>query len=275
MKKVLITGIGSGIGYATAEFFLKQGFFVIGSVRSIQSIETLIEKYPDQLLVWLVDFSKIKNIDSILKFLSENKIHGIDILINNAGVAKSGPFQFQNFDEIEETVNINVLAVMRLTQLMIPFLIATQGRVVNISSLSGLSGMPFLSGYCASKFAIEGFSEALRRELKIYSIEVVVVGPGSIQTPIWSKGFKSHDNYDKSAYKNSYRRFLKMAENEADHALPVQVVVDDIYKASTSDKPNVRYNPVPRKFKNWYLARLIPKFFYEKILCRSLGLINK
>ncbi len=275
MKTVVITGISSGIGYATAENFLSKGWTVIGSVREIESVAALKNKFKEKLILWVIDLTSISEIDSIKSLLDKYHITQIEALVNNAGIAIPGPFQFQDFNEIQQTLSLNVLAVMKLTQVLIPFLISNQGRIINISSVSGVNGSPFLAGYCASKHAIEGFSESLRREMKIYGVQVIIVGPGSIKTPIWSKGFSTLVYlYDQTFFKKSFSRFIQFAQSEEKHALPVQAVVDDIADAIESEKPKIRYAPIPRKFRNWYLGMLIPRKKYDELICKSLALVE-
>ncbi|MBC7752845.1 MAG: SDR family NAD(P)-dependent oxidoreductase [Moraxellaceae bacterium] len=273
MKTVLITGISTGIGRATAESFLEQGHLVIGAVREFHSVETLKSKYGSKLILWKCNFLNLTEIDSIHNLLSENKIMQIDILINNAGMALSAPFQHQDFSEVQNTITTNVLAVMKLTQVLISYLIPAKGRIINISSISGVGGTPFLAGYCASKHAVEGFSESLRRELNLYGIKVILIGPGSIQTPIWSKGFEAiRMRYQNSAYQESFDRFIEFASHEKAHALPPSVVVKDILHATFSESPKIRYSPVPRKFQNVFLPWILPRFVTDYMICRALGL---
>lgn len=276
MKTIFITGISSGIGRATAVAFLKRGDCVIGTVRDENSVIDLKNEYPNQLRLVHLDLKNISSISEIHKILNELSIQKIDILVNNAGVAIAAPFQFQDFSEVTETITINVLAVMRLTQVLIPFLLKSDdGRIINISSVSGENGTPFLASYCASKHAIEGFSESLRRELNIYGMKVILIGPGSIKTPIWDKGFeKIKSLYEKTIYKDSFDRFIAFAMNEKVNALNPEDVVSDILDASFSSRPKIRYAPVPRKLMNWTLPRLLPTRYFDYISCRALGLVK-
>lgn len=273
MKTVVITGVSSGIGRATAEEFLKIGWAVVGSVRRTSDSEDLRSQFPERFIPWICDLSETTNIETLKTVLDQNKINQVDVLVNNAGVALAAPFAHQNFSEIQTSFNINVLAVMRLTQILIPYLIPKSGRVINISSVSGKSGTPFLATYCATKHAIEGFSESLRREMNLYGIKVIIVGPGSIKTPIWSKGFdQSKEIYFKTPFAESYRKFLDFGQSEEQNALPVSAVVDDIIKAATSPKPCLRYAPIPRKVRNWYLTQMLPRSLVDYLLCKALGL---
>ncbi len=277
MKTIFITGISSGIGKAAAAAFLKRGDCVIGTVRDENSVLELKTQYPEKLRLVKIDLKNISAISELPELLNRLSIQKIDILINNAGVAIAAPFQFQDFSEITETITINVLAVMKLTQVLIPFLLKAEGaRIVNISSVSGKNGTPFLAGYCASKHAIEGFSESLRRELNIYGIKVILIGPGSIKTPIWEKGFeKIKSLYTNTIYKDSFDRFITFAMNEKQKALDPEEVVLDLFDASFSSSPQIRYAPIPRKLLNWTLPRILPTRYFDFLSCRALGLMKK
>lgn len=276
MKTIFITGISSGIGKAAAVAFLKRGDCVIGTVRDENSVMDLKNEYPNLFRLVNLDLKDISAISGIPQVLNKLSIQKIDILVNNAGVAIAAPFQFQDFSEIMETITINVIAVMRLTQVLIPYLLKSDaGRIINLSSVSGKNGTPFLASYCASKHAIEGFSESLRREMSIYGIKVILIGPGSIKTPIWEKGFeKIKSLYNNTIYKNSFQKFISFAMSEKDNALSPEDVVSDILDASFSLRPKIRYAPVPRKLMNWTLPRLLPTRYFDYITCRALGLVK-
>ncbi len=274
MKTIFITGISSGIGKATAVAFLNRGDCVIGTVRDENSVTDLKEKYKKQFFILKIDLKNFDAISNIDQFLIQNKINHIDVLINNAGIAIAAPFQYQNFLEVSEIINLNVLSLMKVTQVLIPYVQKSiDGRVINISSVSGINGTPFLAVYCAAKYAVEGFSEALRRELHLLKIKVIIVGPGSIQTPIWDKGFeKIKSLYDSTPFKKSFQKFISFAMNEKQNALPANDVVKDILHASLSQNPKIRYAPVPRPFRNKILPLFFTKKMQDRIYFKSLGL---
>ena len=281
-KVLFITGVSSGIGFATADFYLKAGWFVIGTYRKTKDGEYFKNNFSKNFLGIEVDVTDFAKVDQIPEILKQNNIAQIDALVNNAGVALAGPIEYQSFSEFQSIININLIAVFKMTQILLPFLKkstdagTSAGRIVNISSVSGQNGTPFLGGYCASKHAIEGFSESLRRELNLYGMKVSIVAPGSIKTPIWGKGFDVVAKaYDATEYKESFRKFLAFASSEVDHALPVEAVVHDINLALTSATPKFRYAPIPRKFRNWYLAKLFPLKLYDYLTCKALGLNKK
>lgn len=275
-KVIFITGISTGIGFATADFYLKKGEKVIGVFRNKNDTEYFSKTFKTNFLALQLDVTDYEKVNQISQFLQEHNISSIDALVNNAGVALAGPIEYQKFSEIENMFQINVLAVIKITQVLLPFLKKSpQGRIVNISSVSGQNGTPFLGGYCASKHAIEGFSETLRRELNLYGMKVSIVAPGSVNTAIWNKGIHVGQNaFDQTEYKNSLQKFLAFVKHEVNNALPVETVVQDIDHALSNNNPKFRYAPVPRKFRNWYLQKLFPLKVYDYLLCKTLGLFK-
>lgn len=273
MKTIFITGISSGIGKALAEAFLKNGDCVIGTVRDENSVSDLKQSFPEQFKILQIDFLQSSQIARVADLLAQLNISKVDVLINNAGMALAAPFEHQDFSEVQNTIQVNLLAVMQLTQILIPFVKKTQGRIIQISSVSGENGTPFLAAYCASKYAIEGFSESLRREMNLFGVKVIIVGPGSVQTPIWDKGFqKIKSLYQNTDYKNSFNRFMAFADSEKNNALPVSDLVDVIFDAAYSSSPKIRYAPVPRAWMNRTIPRLLPKAFFDRLTCKALGL---
>lgn len=275
-KVVLITGASTGIGADAVRTLIQNGFAVVATVRKTEDEIHLKNLYGDKVKVIrleMTDFSEIEK-------LPQKLTHDFDIkhlygLVNNAGVALAGPFAHQNFSEVQNIIQINVLSVMKITQVLLPML-KTDSRIINISSVAGKTGTPFLAVYAASKHAVEGFSEALRKEMTLLGIKVIVVAPGSIKTPIWKKGFEVvKDSYKKTVFASAFDRFIKFAMNEEKNGLEVAEVSSDIVKALTLDDPKVRYAPIPRKLVNWYLPKFIPTKIYDRLTAKALGLLPK
>jgi short-subunit dehydrogenase len=276
-KVILVTGASTGIGADTVRLLIEKSFTVVATVRKDEDEKSLISLYGDKVKVIKLDVSDLLAIEKVPEILKEKfQIIKLDGLVNNAGVAFAGPFAFQDFAEIQNIIQVNVLSVMKMTQVLLPMLRAeTPGRVVNISSIAGKNAAPFLAVYAASKHAIEGFSEALRKELMLFGIKVVVVAPGSIKTPIWQKGFVViKDRYAHTAFAASFAKFVKFAGSAEKYALDVSEVSELIYKALTEKDPCVRYAPIPKKFVNWYLPRIIPAKIYDNLTAKALGLVK-
>jgi short-subunit dehydrogenase len=277
-KVILVTGSSTGIGADTVRLLIEKSFTVVATVRKDEDEKSLLSLYGDKVKVIKLDVSDFAAVEKLPQILNEKfKITKLDGLVNNAGVALAGPFAFQDFAEVQNIIQINVLSVMKVTQVLIPLLRSeTPGRIINISSIAGKNAAPFLSVYAASKHAVEGFSEALRKEMMLYGIKVVVVAPGSIKTPIWQKGFVLiKDRYAHTAFAASFAKFVKFAGSAEKYTLEVSEVSKVIYKALTEKDPCVRYAPIPRKFENWYLPRIIPTKIYDRLTAKALGLIAK
>lgn len=279
-KTILVTGASTGIGFDCVRALNENGFQVIATVRKETDKAHLESVFSGQVKAVILDVNNFAEVERLPLFLKEKwNIQSLYGLVNNAGVAFGGPFAHQDFSEVQMVVQTNVLALMKMTQVCLPLLQENKsiahpgGRIVNISSISGISALPFLSVYAASKHAVEGFSAALHNELKLLKIKVLVVAPGSIQTPIWQKGFEAVQNkYESTFYGASFSKFMKMVESEIEHALPVSEVSSCVLDALKSENPKLRYDPIPRKFRNRYLMSILPRFLMDRSIARVLGL---
>ena len=273
-KNVLVTGASTGIGFDCVRALIENRFTPIATVRKQEDLDRLKSEFGDKvkvLILDLTDFNQIENLPHILK--NELNITELFGLVNNAGAALAAPFIYQDFSEVENIIRVNVLSLMKVTQVLLPLMKNCQGRIVNISSVAGKSAAPFLSVYAASKHAVEGFSEGLRKELMLYNMKVIVVGPGSINTPIWKKGFDIiRDKYANTDYAVPFARFIKLVTSEVSHSLEVSQVSACIIKALTSQEPRFRYAPIPRKLINWYIPRIMPAKIYNKLTAKTLKL---
>jgi short-subunit dehydrogenase len=168
---------------------------------------------------------------------------------------------------------------MKVTQVLLPLLgmeTEAKGRIINVSSIAGKTSTPFLATYAASKHAVEGFSDGLRQEVAIRGLKVIIVGPGSIKTPIWEKGFEKLPNYyEDTIYKKPFEIFMKIARKQVERALPVSEVSDCILHAMTAENPKLRYTPIPQKWMNWWLPMVIPKKYFDKVVVKTLKLNPK
>jgi NADP-dependent 3-hydroxy acid dehydrogenase YdfG len=176
MKKViLITGISSGFGKQTAELLAKNGHIVYGTVRRNVEISPAV----NGLMLELTDIDSIKNaVSTVIK--NEGRI---DVLINNAGMHTGGPNETAPLEHIKIQIDTNFIGMVNLTREVLPVMRKQGGgTIINFSSIGGLMGLPFQAYYSASKFAIEGFSEALRMETKQYNIKVILINPGDFHT---------------------------------------------------------------------------------------------
>jgi NAD(P)-dependent dehydrogenase (short-subunit alcohol dehydrogenase family) len=195
MPSVVITGASTGIGHATAKLLLARGFRVFGSVRKQADADRLKSEFGANFTPLLFDVTDqaavLAAAGEVRTALKGETLAG---LVNNAGVAVAGPVLELAADDFRRQMEINVIGPVIATQAFGPLLGADRslkgkpGRIVMISSVAGKNGNPLSAPYCASKHAIEGLSESLRRELMLFGIDVIIVAPGAVKTPIWSKG---------------------------------------------------------------------------------------
>ena len=205
MKAAVVTGVSTGIGKDIALTLCEHGYKVFGSVRSYKDAENLTQELNENFEPLIFDVTNEQEVkESVLKvgkFLEGRKL---DLLINNAGIVVAGPLHGLTSDEFRHQFEVNLLGVFHCIQAYLNLLGADEnlsgcsGKIINIGSIAGKSGTPFMSPYNMSKFGLEGFSEAIRRELVFYGIDVVVVAPGPVKTPIWGK-MKTNESYDTHA----------------------------------------------------------------------------
>jgi NAD(P)-dependent dehydrogenase (short-subunit alcohol dehydrogenase family) len=242
MKKVIfITGASSGIGKATSLFFANHGWNVIATMRNPEQEQELSE-IPDILLLKL-DVTDIKSVNSAVK-QSIKKFGQIDVLLNNAGYGQQGLFEAISPAKILKQFDVNVFGLMGVTRAVLPhFRKRKQGAIINITSGVGRVTIPLVSIYAASKFAIEGFSEALSYELESQNIKVRIIEPGYISTPFYERA-KSDFAFDPlledySAFQQDMNNLFSSFDNP--NAASAQDVAQTVFKAATDDGHQLRY----------------------------------
>jgi NAD(P)-dependent dehydrogenase (short-subunit alcohol dehydrogenase family) len=280
MKSVVITGASTGIGWATAKLLLDRGFRVFGSVRKQADADRLSREFGAKFTPLLFDVTDeaavLAAAREVRAALNGETLAG---LVNNAGIAVAGPVLELAIDQFRRQMEVNVIGPIISTQAFGPLLGSDpslkgpKGRIVMISSVAGKNGNPLASAYSASKHAIEGLSESLRREMMLFGIDVIIVAPGAVKTPIWSKA----DEVDISAYKNSpffpalgkIRKFMmQLGEN----GLPAETIAKAIGEALTSASPKVRYQLTPDPMRHLATA-VLPKRIVDRIIAKRLGLM--
>jgi short-subunit dehydrogenase len=221
-KIAVITGAGSGIGRALAyRLSMEQVLLALADIdmNGLQETQKIVttQTEPDKLKIYAVDTS---NRDQVYEF-AQNVIHDfgkVDILINNAGVSSSGMVQELTYDTLEWTININLWGVIYGTKAFLPYLTKrSAASIVNISSVYGLLGIPGQAAYCASKFAVRGFSEALRQELFNTNISVSIVFPGGVKTNI-AKNSRTDYHLDQKTYEEGLQKFETTLRTSPDEA---------------------------------------------------------
>jgi NAD(P)-dependent dehydrogenase (short-subunit alcohol dehydrogenase family) len=280
MQSVVITGASTGIGWATAKLLLDRGLRVFGSVRKQADVDRLKVTFGANFTPLLFDVTDeaavLAAAREVRAALDGGTLAG---LVNNAGIGITGPVLEQPADEFRRLMEVNLIGPIIATQAFGPLLGSDpslkgpKGRIVMISSLSGKNGLPLWSAYSASKHAIEGLSESLRREMMLFGIDVIIVAAGAVKTPIWSKA----DGADLSAYRNSpyFPALLKLRTfmlHLREIGLPPEKVAECISEALTSTNPKVRYSIAPDPMRQLVIS-ILPKRTADNIYAKSLGLL--
>ena len=280
MQSVVITGASTGIGWATAKLLLDRGFRVFGSVRKPADADRLSSEFGANFTPLLFDVTDeaavLAAAREVRAALGGETLFG---LVNNAGIAVAGPVLELAADEFRRQMDVNVIGSIIATQAFgpslgsDPSLRGKPGRIVMISSVAGKNGNPLMSAYSASKHAIEGLSESLRREMMLFGIDVIIIAPGAVKTPIWSKV----EEIDISAYKNSpffpaLERIRKFILHLGETGLPAEKIAEAIATALTSAHPKVRYQLTPDPMQHLITA-VLPKRMVDKIIAKRLGLM--
>jgi NAD(P)-dependent dehydrogenase (short-subunit alcohol dehydrogenase family) len=280
VQSVVITGASTGIGWATAKLLLERGFRVFGSVRKQADADRLKAEFGANFTPLLFDVTDeaavLAAAREVRAALNGETLTG---LVNNAGIAVAGPVLELAADQFRRQMDVNVIGPIIATQAFGPLLGSDsslkgpKGRIVMISSVAGKNGNPLSAAYSASKHAIEGLSESLRREMMLFGIDVIIVAPGAVKTPIWSKA----EEVDMSAYRNSpYLPALELVRKFTRHlseiGLPPEKIAAAIADALTSASPKVRYQLTPDPMRH-LITGLLPKRRVDKIIAKRLGLM--
>lgn len=273
-KNILITGVSTGIGYGAAKHFIQRGYTVFGSVRTQADADRLQAEFGKAFTPLLVDVTDADAVTSAARWLTERLAgSGLGGLINNAGVAIGGPLQYQPMNVFRQHFEVNVLGLVQVTQAFLPLLGARDnhpvqpGRILNISSVNGQVAIPFMGAYVGSKHAVEGLSHSLRRELSLFGIKVVIVGPGAVKTPIWGKG-TDMSPYADTPYYPAMKRFLKQVAVSENKGFSIDYLGKRIVEIYETDRPQIRYALVPGKLMGWILPRLLPARVLDWVLER-------
>jgi NAD(P)-dependent dehydrogenase (short-subunit alcohol dehydrogenase family) len=267
---VVVTGASTGIGNACALHLDRIGFRVFAGVRKDEDAERLTP-----ITIDVTDQGSIRRaVDEVTTVLGSEPLRG---LVNNAGIAVSGPVEYLPIEEIRKQLEVNFIGQVAVTQAFLPLLRRSRGRIVNIGSVGGEVALPFLSPYAASKHAIEGFSDSLRREVERLGVFVSVVRPGAIQSSIWERGNVAADevlaNVPPEAlevYGDAVRGARAAANQRAQEAIPAQEVADVVEQALTAERPKTRY-VVGRVAKVMIaLERWLPDRAFDRLVARAM-----
>ncbi len=279
MRSVVVTGASTGIGWGCAKVLTASGFRVFGSVRKQEDAERLARALGPNFTPLIFDVTDEaavaaagKQVDAALR---GETLFG---LVNNAGIAVPGPLLYQKIEDFKQQIAVNLTGHLIVIQAFAPLVGADQarkgapGRIVMISSVGGKNASPFLGAYNASKFALEGMSESLRRELIPFGIDVIVVAPGTVATSMWDKPHA----VDVAAFADTpYARALARLKvhmiTNARRGLPPEQLGATVKTALTAARPKARYTVTPDPIET-LVANALPRRMVDTIIAGRLGL---
>lgn len=279
MRAVVVTGASTGIGHATTKLLLQRGFRVFGSVRKEADAERLSQEFGDGFTPLIFDVTDEVAIraaaDQVRSALDGERLAG---LVNNAGIAVGGPVLELAAADFRRQFEVNVIGPILATQAFAPLLgtdpalRGPKGRIVMMSSVAGRFGNPLMAAYSASKHALEGLSDGLRRELMLFGIDVIIVAPGAVKTPIWAKAEQDDmARYATSLYRPAMETMRALLPQMDASGLPPETIAEAVLEALTADQPKVRRTLTPSPLYH-LVMRLLPTRLIDKLIAKRMKL---
>ncbi|HKG36593.1 MAG TPA: SDR family oxidoreductase [Solirubrobacterales bacterium] len=275
---VLVTGASTGIGRATALLLDREGYRVFAGIRKDEDAKSLAEEGSERLKPIKIDVAKERSIaaakGTVSRALADEGLVG---LVNNAGIGVGGPVEFLELDQLRDTLEVNLVGQVAVTQAFLPLIRRARGTIVFMASIGGRVATPFLSPYSMSKFGVEALGESLRHELQPWGIDVVVVEPGSIDTAIWGKGAETADDQlaampedARRLYSRQMERFVELLAETASRGIQPRKVAEVVWRAIQSDNPRHRYlvgidAKIAARLKGY-----LPERAFSKVIGRQL-----
>jgi NAD(P)-dependent dehydrogenase (short-subunit alcohol dehydrogenase family) len=276
---IVVTGASSGIGRVVVKKAVGKGVQVFAGVRNERDAASLREEFAASvtpLVFDVTDEDEVAHAAALVRSqMGGQRLFG---LVNNAGIALPGPLVYLATEVLKRQYAVNVFGVHTVTRAFVDMLgqdstmSGPPGRIVMVSSAAGRNGAPFVGPCSSSKFALEGYSQSLRRELMLFGIDVIVVGPGAIATPIWDKA-ESYDMAGRFA-QTPYRDALKVAVEimrQGRHGLPAERVADCIWKGLSAPAPKVRYAMARRPIVDAIVSTFVSPRQLDRAMARRLG----
>jgi NAD(P)-dependent dehydrogenase (short-subunit alcohol dehydrogenase family) len=283
VPSALITGASTGIGQATALRLAKAGWTVLAGVRRKEDGERLAGEAPagriEPVLLDVTDLEQIRLVAARVSELGgggESSPGRLDALINNAGIGFGGPLELISPEDLRTQFDVNVLGQVAVTQALLPALRAAHGRLLFVSSVGGRVAMAFTAPYAASKYALEAIGDALRVELSTSDVQVALIEPGSVATPIWEKTREVEEKLTipaslQAEYGHVPAAMKKTIESTASRGVPPEQVAETIEQALTAKRMKARY-VIGRDARAMILMRrLLPDHVFDRVAKRALG----
>lgn len=279
-RVAVVTGVSTGIGLAIARVLASRGVHVFGSVRRPADADRVRAELGGAFTPLFFDVTDTAAIAASVPHVAAALNGGtLWALVNNAGIAIGGPLILQPLEEVRRHLEVNVLGALAVSQAFAPLLgtdrgrLGVPGRIVQISSVAGRMSAPFLGAYAASKRALEGMTDALRRELMVFGIDVIILNPGSVVTPIWDKAeAQDASRYATTEYAPFLAKFLASALRSGRSGLAPDVVGEVVWTALTTDRPRTFYPVLRRRLLNWTIPLALPARLLDRLIARRLGM---
>jgi len=276
---VVVTGTSTGIGYSTARVLTQRGVRVFGSVRHEADGDRVGRELGSLFTPVVFDITDSGSVhraaDAVAAALQGRTLSG---LVNNAGIAVPGPLLHVSIEDFRRQIEVNLTGHLVVTRAFAPLLgtdldrQGPPGRIVMMSSVGGRNAAPFVGSYSASKFALEGLSESLRRELMIYGIDVIVIGPGDVATPMWGKARRTDFRpFADTPYAAPLLVMKEIAVESERRGLPPDRIAHAVLSALISPRPKTRYSIAPNPM-TVFLVNHLPKRFVDYLIAKRLGL---
>jgi short-subunit dehydrogenase len=265
-KVVVITGCSSGIGFATAVEFSKNNFITFPTMRNLTNKNELENELNNSEDIIQLDVTSDTSIDNAINEI-ENKYGRIDILINNAGYVLLGSFEDTSIEEFKQQMETNFFGTIRMMKKVIPIMKKNNsGKIINISSVAGLTGFPFMPSYVSSSFALEGLTESLRYELKKFNIQSCLIEIGGVRTKFIDNKKLSNNALNNQDYSKSIEKYVNMFENIIKNSIPSDIIAKKIVEFSNIDILEPRYIVGDDTQQIMNQKKLLTSLEYEKYI---------
>ena len=283
MKSVVVTGVSAGIGRAVVSVMVRDGWRVFGSMRRMADAQALQSEFGGSFVPLIFD---VEDDQAIIAASAEVRAHlsgrTLDGLVNNVGVVLAGPLLVQTVADFRKQIEVNLIGTFAVTRAFAPLLGADpelagpKGRIVNISSVGGKVGPPFLGAYAASKHGVEGLSESLRREMMLVGIDVIGVGPGPVARPAGNRTEPaSPGQLAGTIWERPFARFAEINRETTGKGLAQEEVGHVVRMALTVARPWARYAPVLNKLQHWLIPTALPSRVVDRLIAARFGLSRK
>jgi NAD(P)-dependent dehydrogenase (short-subunit alcohol dehydrogenase family) len=287
MPTALVTGASTGIGEATALRLARGGWTVLAGVRDEAAAARLARETDaggriEPIELDVTDAAQIARAAARVAALTPGAGAGdpapgrLDALVNNAGIGVGGPLELIDVDDLRLQLDVNVIGQIAVTQALLPALRAASGRIVFLSSVGGRVAMAFTAPYAASKHAIEAIGDALRVELRSSRVQVALIEPGSVATPIWDKSRATADSVRvpdslRAEYGHVPEAIDKTLRSTAERGVPAEQVAETIERALTARRMRARYVVGRDARAMIVIRRLLPDHVFDRVARRALG----